>query len=116
MARWDDPHSGTNSFSILLGPAPHLDMQYTVFGIVTKGIETLDILETLPTKTEGIFVMPLDRIEILSTYVYIAASTAADGNDDQGGKLCTEVLREAHGRADGLAEMLHDQRMLKLPA
>ena len=32
MARHDDPNSGKSSFSILLGPAPHLDMQYTVFG------------------------------------------------------------------------------------
>ncbi len=34
MARHDDPGSGKSSFSILLGPAPHLDMQYTVFGHV----------------------------------------------------------------------------------
>ena len=32
MARWDDPNSGAASFSITLGPAPHLDMTYTVFG------------------------------------------------------------------------------------
>ena len=32
MARWDDPNSGAASFSITLGPAPHLDMHYTVFG------------------------------------------------------------------------------------
>lgn len=27
MGRFDDPNSGTSSFSILLGSAPHLDMQ-----------------------------------------------------------------------------------------
>ena len=32
MGRFDDPNSGTSSFSILLGDAPHLDMQYTIFG------------------------------------------------------------------------------------
>ena len=32
MGRLDDPNSGGSSFSILLGPAPHLDMQYTIFG------------------------------------------------------------------------------------
>ncbi|KAL6782892.1 CYN23 [Auxenochlorella protothecoides x Auxenochlorella symbiontica] len=32
LARHSDPESGGSSFSILLGPAPHLDMQYTVFG------------------------------------------------------------------------------------
>lgn len=27
MARSDDPNSGGSSFSVMLGPAPHLDMQ-----------------------------------------------------------------------------------------
>jgi cyclophilin family peptidyl-prolyl cis-trans isomerase len=27
LGRYDDPNSGTSSFSILLGAAPHLDMQ-----------------------------------------------------------------------------------------
>ena len=40
-----DPNSGGSSFSILLGAAPHLDMQYTVFGEVTEGLETLAALE-----------------------------------------------------------------------
>ena len=32
MARYDDPNSGTSSFSVTLGPAPHLDQLYTIFG------------------------------------------------------------------------------------
>lgn len=32
MGRLDDPNSGGSSFSILLGPAPHLDMNYGIFG------------------------------------------------------------------------------------
>ena len=32
MGRRQDPNSGGSSFSILYGPAPHLDMQYTIFG------------------------------------------------------------------------------------
>ena len=32
MGRMDDPDSGRSSFSILLGPAPHLDMHYTIWG------------------------------------------------------------------------------------
>ena len=32
--RRDDPNSGAASFSVTLGPAPHLDMHYTVFGCV----------------------------------------------------------------------------------
>ena len=115
-----DPNSGGSSFSVLLGPAPHLNMAYTVFGEVTQGLEMLSKLEEvrgwavaaavdrdpacvflvcvrmrlhvycpkahtprspipslpscpvlqLPTRREGIFVMPLDRITILSTYMY----------------------------------------------
>ena len=32
MSRLEDPNSGGSSFSILLGPAPHLDMLYGIFG------------------------------------------------------------------------------------
>ncbi|KAL2226077.1 UNVERIFIED_CONTAM: Peptidyl-prolyl cis-trans isomerase CYP23 [Sesamum indicum] len=44
--------------------------QYAIFGKVTKGDETLRKLEQVPTRTEGIFVMPTERITILSTYYY----------------------------------------------
>ncbi|KAF9625778.1 hypothetical protein IFM89_027103 [Coptis chinensis] len=70
MGRFDDPDSAGSSFSILLGDAPHLDGQYAVFGKLTKGDETLRKLEQLPTHTEGIFIMPTERITILSTYFY----------------------------------------------
>ncbi|XP_076948349.1 peptidyl-prolyl cis-trans isomerase CYP23-like [Bidens hawaiensis] len=70
MGRYSDPDSAQSSFSILLGNAPHLDHEYAIFGKVTKGDETLKKLEELPTRQEGIFVMPIDRITILSTYYY----------------------------------------------
>ncbi|CAI9096633.1 OLC1v1032825C1 [Oldenlandia corymbosa var. corymbosa] len=70
MGRYSDPDSAQSSFSILLGDAPHLDGQYAVFGKVTKGDETLKKLEELPTRREGIFVMPTERITILSSYYY----------------------------------------------
>ncbi|KAL6654920.1 hypothetical protein ACP70R_008385 [Stipagrostis hirtigluma subsp. patula] len=70
MGRYSDPDSASSSFSILLGDAPHLDGQYAVFGRVTKGDDTLRKLERLPTRREGIFVMPIERIDILSTYYY----------------------------------------------
>ncbi|CAK9137107.1 unnamed protein product [Ilex paraguariensis] len=70
MGRYADPDSGSSSFSILLGNAPHLDGQYAIFGKVTKGDETLKKLEELPTRREGIFVMPTERITILSSYYY----------------------------------------------
>ncbi|XP_062161192.1 peptidyl-prolyl cis-trans isomerase CYP23 [Alnus glutinosa] len=70
MGRFEDPNSASSSFSILLGDAPHLDGQYAIFGRLTKGDETLKKLEQLPTRREGIFVMPTERITILSTYYY----------------------------------------------
>ncbi|XP_039123212.1 peptidyl-prolyl cis-trans isomerase CYP23 [Dioscorea cayenensis subsp. rotundata] len=70
MGRYADPDSAASSFSILLGDAPHLDGQYAIFGKVTKGDETLRKLEELPTRQEGIFVMPIERITIQSTYFY----------------------------------------------
>ncbi|KAL9253329.1 Peptidyl-prolyl cis-trans isomerase CYP23-like protein [Drosera capensis] len=71
MGRYDDPNSASSSFSILLGDAPHLDGKYAVFGKVTQGDETLRKLEELPTRREGMFVMPLERITILSSYYYV---------------------------------------------
>ncbi|CAL9185324.1 unnamed protein product, partial [Musa hybrid cultivar] len=70
MGRYSDPDSASSSFSILLGDAPHLDGQYAIFGRVTKGDDTLKKLEELPTRREGIFVMPTERITIFSTYYY----------------------------------------------
>ncbi|KAK2994656.1 hypothetical protein RJ640_007837 [Escallonia rubra] len=70
MGRYSDPNSAQSSFSMLLGDAPHLDGQYAIFGKVTKGDETLRKLEQLPTRQEGIFVMPTERITILSSYYY----------------------------------------------
>jgi cyclophilin family peptidyl-prolyl cis-trans isomerase len=46
MARHDNrPDSGETSFSILLGDAPHLDGQYTVFGRLETGDDVLDLIE-----------------------------------------------------------------------
>eukprot|EP01026_Neomeris_dumetosa_P074886 TRINITY_DN783_c0_g1_i2.p1 TRINITY_DN783_c0_g1~~TRINITY_DN783_c0_g1_i2.p1 ORF type:complete len:248 (+),score=30.04 TRINITY_DN783_c0_g1_i2:117-860(+) len=70
MGRHDDPNSGTSSFSILLGDAPHLDMKYTIFGQVTQGMDVLRKMEQVETRKEGIFVMPKERITIHSSYVY----------------------------------------------
>lgn len=71
MGRYDDPNSGTSSFSFLLGAAPHLDGQYTIFGRVTQGLDVLHKLEGLETRREGIFVMPKERVTILATYWYL---------------------------------------------
>lgn len=72
MGKFDEPGSGTSSFSMLLGNAPFLDGKYTIFGRVVSGDQVLSRLEALETKREGIFVMPKERIEILSTSVMTA--------------------------------------------
>jgi len=69
MGRGSDVNSGGSSFSLLLGDAPHLDEQYTVFGRVLSGDEALAEMEKVETRKEGIFVMPVERIEISATRV-----------------------------------------------
>ena len=74
----DDPNSATSSFSILLGDAPHLDGQYAIFGRITRGEAALQAMQQVPTKKEGIFVMPQERIEILRHYVKEASRAGGE--------------------------------------
>mmetsp|Transcript_43821 Transcript_43821/g.70433 ORF Transcript_43821/g.70433 Transcript_43821/m.70433 type:complete len:228 (-) Transcript_43821:338-1021(-) len=107
MARYDDPNSGTSSFSILLGAAPHLDSKYAVFGRLVAGEEVLSAMEAMPTRKEGMFVMPNERLTILSSYVKepYEASTSE----------CILELRETKHRADGLAVEIEKTRQKRLP-
>lgn len=90
LARSDDPHSGGSSFSILLGPAPHLDMQYTIFGEITSGFEVLESFQQVETIKEGIFVMPKDRIAIHATYLYTVGES--DASSLRGQRTCEHKL------------------------
>jgi cyclophilin family peptidyl-prolyl cis-trans isomerase len=110
MARHDDPESGGSSFSVMLGPAPHLDMTYSIFGEVTEGLEVLEALEALPTRREGIFVMPLQRIAILSTYVYYVDDGAAPAR-----AACSDALAPLRQRVGALAADLQRLREARLP-
>jgi cyclophilin family peptidyl-prolyl cis-trans isomerase len=42
MARKSDPDSAGSQIYIMLGPAPHLNGQYTAFGRVSSGMEVVD--------------------------------------------------------------------------
>lgn len=90
MGRHDDPNSGKSSFSMLLGNAPHLDMQYTIFGRITHGMDALRKMEGVETRREGIFVMPKERIQIYASHWRYAsvggppALGAAHQKDDDG--------------------------------
>jgi peptidylprolyl isomerase len=41
MARTQDPNSADSQFFVMLGRAPHLDNQYTVFGKVVEGMDNV---------------------------------------------------------------------------
>lgn len=73
MGRMSNPDSGGSSFSMLLGRAPHLDQQYTVFGKVLEGDSVLAALENVETRREGIFVMPKNRITITKATTHSVA-------------------------------------------
>ncbi|XP_026422169.1 peptidyl-prolyl cis-trans isomerase CYP23-like [Papaver somniferum] len=104
MGRHSDPNSGGSSFSMLLGDAPHLDGEYAIFGKVTKGDETLRKLEELPTRREGIFVMPKERITILSSYYY-----------DTEAESCEQEISTLKRRLAATAMEVERQRMKCLP-
>ena len=65
MARTDDPNSATTSFFLMLGPAPHLDGQYSAFGRIVEGMEVLDAFEKEELDGET----PKRRLEIIEASV-----------------------------------------------
>ena len=65
MARASDPDSASTSFFIVLGPAPHLDNKYSIFGRVLDGFDVLDQIERLPRDGET----PRVRVEIIEAII-----------------------------------------------
>ncbi len=65
MARTDDPDSATTSFFLMLGPAPHLDGQYSAFGRIVEGMDVLEAFEKEPIDGET----PKRRLEIVQASV-----------------------------------------------
>jgi cyclophilin family peptidyl-prolyl cis-trans isomerase len=65
MARTSDPDSAMTSFFIVLGPAPHLDGKYTIFGKVIDGFDTLDKIEKAARDGET----PRERIELIEATI-----------------------------------------------
>ncbi len=49
MARTSDPNSAGSQFFVMHARSPHLDNQYSVFGKVTQGLETIDKIVNAPT-------------------------------------------------------------------
>jgi len=48
-ARTNDPNSASSQFFIMVGDAPQLDRNYSVFGAVTKGMDVADKIVSAPT-------------------------------------------------------------------
>ena len=72
MARQDnDINSAETSFSIILGTAPHLDHQYTVFGKVERGMDVVAYLEQIDCKKKGMQIgtEPIVRLTIYAAVV-----------------------------------------------
>jgi peptidylprolyl isomerase len=62
-ARTDDPNSADSQFYIMLGNAPWLDGQYTVWGEVISGMEYVDAIKK-GTGNDGLVTNP-DRIKTM---------------------------------------------------
>jgi cyclophilin family peptidyl-prolyl cis-trans isomerase len=65
MARASDPDSADTSFFIVLGPAPHLDGKYTIFGKVIDGFDTIELIEKAARNGES----PIQRIELIEAVI-----------------------------------------------
>jgi peptidyl-prolyl cis-trans isomerase B (cyclophilin B) len=65
MARTSDPNSATTSFFIVLGPAPHLDRKYSVFGKVIGGFDVLERMAQVARNGEN----PLERVELIEAVI-----------------------------------------------
>jgi len=65
MAHGDDPDSAATSFFLMLGPAEHLDGQYSAFGRIVEGLEVLDAFEKEELDGET----PKRRLEIVEATV-----------------------------------------------
>ncbi len=81
----NDPNSGESSFCIVLGDAPHLDGQYTVFGKVEKGMDVLEAIERTPRDDKN---QPLTPVLLTKAVVLdnvsspmITAPTPKTGNE-----------------------------------
>ena len=54
MARSQDPNSANSQFFIMFKPAPHLNNNYTIFGMVNSGMEVLNKIKKGNAKKNGV--------------------------------------------------------------
>ena len=84
LAHYDEPDSGTSSWSIMLGAHPGMDGLYTVFGRAIDGEDAVKKIEAIgATMGENGMKKPkravtIERIEVLQPAIETAGSTEAD--------------------------------------
>jgi len=116
MARYDDkPDSATSSFSILLGEAPHLDDEYTIFGHLESGGSVVNNILLIPLKGEE----PSQRTIINRAYVIddIEAyykTHPKDPIDTMGQVQVTQLQEQPDSNAQGRTLQHHE--LIKLIA
>jgi peptidyl-prolyl cis-trans isomerase B (cyclophilin B) len=77
MARSGDPNSAGSQFFICHGDARFLDRQYTAFGRLASGVETLDKIATAPVvSSRGESSKPLSPVKITKATVVRPAAEA----------------------------------------
>ena len=64
MARTSDPNSAGSQFFICHGDAAFLDGQYTAFGKLIEGDDTLDKIATAPCQPGGEGSKPVDPVQV----------------------------------------------------
>ena len=69
MARAQDPNSAGSQFFICHGDASFLDNQYTAFGKLTEGDETLDKIAQGKTKAGGEGSSPVNPVQLVKVTV-----------------------------------------------
>lgn len=86
MARHDGrPDSGETSFSILLGDAPHLDGNYTVFGHLEAGHDVLDLIERVARRgNQPVTPIVVRRAEVVDSPSLAGLSLKPAGFYDEG--------------------------------
>jgi peptidylprolyl isomerase len=62
MARSSNPDSANSQFFIMFDRAASLDGEYTVFGTVVEGLDTIDLIKRGPRAANGTVQEPRDRM------------------------------------------------------
>ena len=81
--------------------------------MMVEGDDVLQKMEEVETKREGIFVMPKERIQIVSSYVYSIQEQS--GGAGKGDTRCSTSLSHCRAQVTGLQEDVHKCRREKLP-